>query len=185
MPSPRPSSSLAARASVGTWSRVGAVLSADGLYRFLLTRDVAPEGAVTPTRTVCWVMLNPSTADAEQDDATVRRCMTFTRTWGYTSLAVVNLFALRSTDPSVLRSHAQAIGCGNDAYIIGAAMAADLVVCAWGTKGDHLGRDAHVLTLLADTEPHALDLTKDGHPKHPLYVKGDTLPFRIAAEERP
>lgn len=154
-----------------------AILSPDGAYRYRLTRSATVEGVATCTRgTVCWVMLNPSTADAEVDDPTIRKCTAFTRSWGYASLVVVNLFALRSTDPSALRSYAQAIGHGNDAYIIGAAMEADLTVCAWGTKGGHLGRDAHVLRMLATVPLHALDITKDGHPKHPLYVRGDTLP---------
>src|SRR5271154_3410516 len=72
-------------------------ISEDGLYRYWLTRTWDPTKPV-----LNWIMLNPSTADANKDDATIRRCMNFAKHWHYGGIAVYNLFAFRATDPKVL-----------------------------------------------------------------------------------
>lgn len=153
-----------------------AYISADGLYRYDLLREWEVEG---PDPQICWVMLNPSTADATQDDPTIRRCVGFSKAWGFGSLIVVNLFALRSTDPkALLSSDVSPIGPENDACIERAVWEADCVMAAWGTKGGYLNRAAKVTDLIVRTGRtiHCLARTKDGHPKHPLYVKGDVHP---------
>lgn len=141
-------------------------------YRYTLWRrwDTGP--------TVCWIMLNPSTADASVDDPTVRRCQRFARAWGYAGVTVVNLFALRSTDPAVLRRHPEPVGPGNNHAIVEAATAAALVVCAWGVHGAVNHREAEVLALLTHLDLYCLGVTAGGAPRHPLYLHGDSKPQR-------
>ena len=105
-----------------------AVLSECGSYRYALTREWA-DG-----KCVAWLMLNPSTADADIDDPTIRRCIGFARQWGYGRLVVVNLFALRATDPRVLVRNADPVGSKNDFYIAKAMKEAQEVICAWGCQ---------------------------------------------------
>lgn len=127
---------------------------------------------------VMFVGLNPSTADEQEDDPTVRRCVGFARQWNFGGLVLVNLFAYRSTDPAGLLGADDPIGPGNDKHIVACARGAERVVLAWGTKGILFDRDQRVLSLLPGA--HCLGVTKDGHPKHPLYLAGNTgvRPFR-------
>ena len=142
-------------------------------YRYRLTRTWDPDGP-----RVNFLMLNPSTADAFKLDPTVRRCVGFARTWGFGSLEVTNIFAFRATDPMVLVAQPEPVGAGNDRAILDAARMADRVVAAWGVRGCHRDRDNEVAALLADigVRPVALRVTKQGHPAHPLYIAGDTVP---------
>lgn len=151
---------------------MSATLSDDGRYRYTLERQWG-DG-----KTVAFVMLNPSTADASQDDSTIRHCVNFARLWGCGRLVVVNLFAWRATDPGDLPADkAEAVGPGNDEVILAVARQSDIVVCAWGTHGAKWGRGAEVLAMLRTcTNPHALRMTKDGHPSHPLYLPGNLIP---------
>jgi hypothetical protein len=120
-------------------------------------------------------MLNPSTADAEVDDPPIRRCMGFSPSWVAGGICVANLFALRSTDPAMLYQCADPVGPKYN-ETIGIATAGRRVIVAWGYHGAHLQRDRAVLTLLSDRMVEALAVTKDGYPKHPLYVAGSTVP---------
>jgi hypothetical protein len=148
-----------------------AELSDCGRYRYWLRRHWRHGGN---GKTVCFLMLNPSTADALADDPTVRRCMAFCRAWGYSVLSVRNLFALRATDPRELLAAPDPVGPDGDAELAAAATA-DLVVCAWGAKVP-FGRDRQALELLAGRDLHCLGLTAAGHPRHPLYCKSDLTP---------
>jgi hypothetical protein len=146
-----------------------AILSADGRYRYQLARQWG-DGPV-----VSWIMLNPSTADAYEDDPTIRRVIGFSKQWGYDEAHVVNLFALRSTDPKALAEHGDPVGPQNDLYL-GGAMFASLVVVAWGSTGDYATRYFRRQRLLEiaakfDRPLHCLGVTKSGDPRHPLYVK--------------
>lgn len=162
-----------------------AVISTDGLYRYALWRSFEPaqlDGTdlVVPTGTVLFVMLNPSTATGREDDPTVKRCMNFASDWGYRRLAVANLYAGRATKPELLNDIPDPVGPFNDEWLRALAASADVVVAAWGaTPAPNKGRAEHVLGILGDC--YALGVTKDDHPKHPLYVKGDTelVPYSI------
>ncbi len=136
-------------------------------YRYTLRRELAP---LLPGPRVLFVMLNPSTATDDIDDPTIRRCIDFAKRWGCSSLSVVNLFAARATDPRELKRMDDPIGPDNDLTIMSEAARADTVVLAWGVHGAYLGRDQDVLVLLRPLKPRHLGLTKDGHPRHPLYV---------------
>lgn len=124
-----------------------------------------------------FIGLNPSTADHTEDDPTIRRCVTFARDWGFDALCMANLFAWRATDPMEMRSAGQAaVGSDNDSHLKRLSTEAGLTVAAWGAMGTFLGRDLEVRRLLS-TQMHALRLTKDGHPGHPLYLPKNLTPF--------
>lgn len=138
-----------------------------GPYRYRLWR--AWSDPVVP-RTVLWIMLNPSTADDELDDPTIRKCVGFSKKWGYDRLQVVNLFAFRATDPKHIPKGPSAIGPGNDDTIRAAVKDASLVVCAWGGSKAADRRGPGMLTLLAGSTLESLGETAKGHPKHPLFL---------------
>ena len=152
-----------------------ACISPCGLYRYSLSR--AWDFDLTKPR-VGWIMLNPSTADAEVNDPTIRRCMEFSRTWGFHGIAVRNLFAVRTYSPIEMKNHADPIGNENDKAILDLIGACPLIVAAWGTHGGYKQRDNHVVRIVRETgaKLHCLGTTKEGFPKHPLYVKGDVKP---------
>ena len=141
-------------------------------YRYTLFREW---DAARPT--LVFLMLNPSTADVDADDPTVRKCIAYSKAWGYGRLEVRNLFALRSTDPKALLLHIEPIGPGNDQAIRTAVTGAD-VVAAWGNHGWFKARGMWVaremLRPLARNLWH-LGLTTTGHPKHPLYLRNDVI----------
>lgn len=162
-----------------------ATLSACGRYRFMLRRDWPSDLFGTSRRCITFLMLNPSTADAELDDPTITRCMGFVRREGGVRLEVVNLYALRATDPARLCGTLEPTGGkGNDAAIVAAAVASDSVICAWGAwrprnpaaRVAHDERVKDVLFMLRHTGRPLLCLgrTVEGAPRHPLYVAADT-----------
>lgn len=140
-----------------------ALISDSGEYRHWLTRQWGDSGVV------CWVMLNPSTADGETDDPTLRKCIGFSRTWGFGGLIVVNAYALRATDPRELKRHPDPVGYVNDTFVTAMATEASLVVVGWGANISD-DREREVSKLLERFDPQCLGITKDGHPRHPLYV---------------
>jgi hypothetical protein len=148
-----------------------AQFSEDGVYRYTLTRRWGAG------RRAVFIMLNPSTADADVNDPTVARCCRYARDWGMGQLLVLNLFALRSTDPRGLRTHPNPVGPEND-HVFRAVQREDLVVAAWGTHGAFGDRDAQVLGLLRERRVavHYLRLTKNNHPAHPLYLPASLRP---------
>jgi hypothetical protein len=123
---------------------------------------------------VLFIGLNPSTADHEFDDPTVRRCLGFARRWGYSRLDLVNLFAYRSTDPLGLRTAADPVGPQNDQVVQDLVAMADLVVAAWGNGGHGFDRVQDIWPLLPDV--YCLGITQTGSPRHPLYVRGEMEP---------
>ncbi len=136
-------------------------------FRYQLTRVWSPEG-----RRALFIMLNPSTATEIQNDPTVERCERRARALGFGAFRVVNIFAFRATDPRVMRAADDPVGPENDTAILQSLDWADQIICAWGAHGAHLARGQEVEDLLrASGKPlHHLGLTKEGHPKHPLYI---------------
>lgn len=144
----------------------GAVLSQCGRYRYLLWRR-----AIGPWPFQAFAMLNPSTADANASDPTIRRCTGFTQQ-GYSGPLVWNLFALRATDPGALRTTLDPVGPLNDAAIDLALSLSARTIAAWGAQGSYLRRDREVLRrcAVANATLHTLKLTRAGMPGHPLYL---------------
>lgn len=123
-------------------------------------------------------MLNPSTADADIDDPTIRRCIRFATDWGFDVLSVRNLFALRATDPKqLLACDVLPSGGGRGDAEIAMANTADLVIAAWGAWVPH-DRTRDARRFLASSKLHCLGTTKAGAPRHPLYVKAETKPVK-------
>ncbi len=142
-------------------------------YRYALTRVWEDEG-----RKLLFIMLNPSTATEEKNDPTIERCERRAKALGYGAFRACNLFAFRATDPSDLKKEKAPIGPDNLVQLLQAAKWADDILCAWGTHGTHLGMGPTIEALLRD-QGHPLlqlGLSKDGHPKHPLYMPYEAKP---------
>ena len=148
-----------------------AILSEDQRYRYRLDRHWGSSGTHAT-----WIMLNPSTADALQDDPTIRRCIAFTKAWGLDGLIVVNLFAFRATDPRQLTRAADPVGPANDDFIRQAVCPWSVVVAAWGANRMADQRTEEVMEILTERAGAVgcLGKTREGYPRHPLYVHGGT-----------
>lgn len=153
-------------------------ISVCGRYRYTLTRvwddDLLP---------LVWIMLNPSTADALEDDRTIARCCAWAHRLGFGGIVVINLFAWRATKPAEMRKVGPAaIGPENDDVLRDVANRSreHMIIAAWGADGDHLGRAGIVIDLITRElmmPLWALRLTAQGHPGHPLYIPGDVTPI--------
>ena len=158
------------------WAGQRAVISPCERYRYWLSRELEGDGPP-----VGFIMLNPSTADAELDDPTIRRCTAFAKAWGARELIVVNLFAYRATDPADLKKASAPIGPENDDAIMAALdyCSDGRIIAAWGTHGKHKRRGDAVRRKAkhAGHKLHYLKMTGSGHPSHPLYLKADLLPM--------
>lgn len=160
---------------------MSAIFSDDRRYRYILWREWMGNELFLGNRYVMFICLNPSTADEMKDDPTVRRCKTFAQIWGFNSLCIGNLFAFRATDPKLLRVCDNPVGTLNDYWLKHYAEKADLIIAAWGARGSYLARDKTVSSLLGQMK--CLGTTKNGHPRHPLYVHGGAPLFRYSSEE--
>lgn len=127
-----------------------------------------------PQHMCMFVGLNPSAADEINDDATLRRCIRFARRLGYGGIYIVNLFAWIARDPQDLKRALDPVGKENDAYISKIAERSETVVLAWGVHGGFQGRALEVLgSGVLGTELYCLGRTKEGHPRHPLYLPAE------------
>lgn len=153
-----------------------ASFSPDRRYRYTLWRTWDESKP-----TVMVIGLNPSTADENHLDNTLKKCAKLAHSWGYGSFVMTNLFAFRATDPLDMKACFEPVGPQNDAFLRELAFACKLVLAAWGTHGGWLGRDQQVIQMLTrrGVNLSCLKLTKDGHPWHPLYVKDSTRPMRF------
>lgn len=145
-------------------------------YRYTLTREWADGSCIA------WLMFNPSVADEFVLDPTVRRCVGFSKRWGFGRLIILNLYAVRNPDPrAVTRMGVSAVGPMNDYWILESAREACEIVCAWGCAQHAPEIDAridHILSLVRAQNPEVsmtcLGYRKDQHPRHPLMVAYDT-----------
>ena len=135
-------------------------------YRYALSRTWDGK-----KKTVLFIGLNPSTADENIDDPTIRRCINYAQNWGYGSLLMVNLFAYRATIPTELKNVKNPIGNDNDLHITELLKKADLAVATWGNEGSLLNRDKDVKKIIPNLM--CLNINKSGQPAHPLYQKKD------------
>lgn len=158
----------------------GAILSDCGVFRYRLWRRWSSN-----VKPITFIMLNPSTADANEDDPTIRKCIGFAKRIGHGAIEVVNLFAFRATKPAELKREGFRRGPDNNRHIIAACNESAMVVCAWGAHARGLSRVGEVKDLLGmGRYPiFALALTEDGIPRHPLmlsYEEGLPLkPYRV------
>ena len=143
-----------------------------GRYRYLLERRWT-EGPIC-----VFVGLNPSTANADSDDATVRKCAALARTWGFSGITMANLFAVRCRYPRILSTHQDPVGPENDRFLIPIIKQAHTVVAMWGNRGlkpydTSTRRDQYILSLRDDWQ--CVGITKHGAPRHPLYIAKSSI----------
>jgi hypothetical protein len=166
-----------------------ATLSGDGRFRFRLTRVLG-----TGVKICCFIMLNPSTADHEADDPTIRRCVGYAKAWECSDLHVVNLFAWRTSSPEELKKAARdplkpdIEGVAHNQRfinqsVIAAYVSGGPVICAWGGNGRLLDQDLRVMRAVPAGffRPMALGLGKNGDPLHPLYLPKTLVPMPFRA----
>lgn len=183
---------------------MSAILSPDGRFRYELRRDVPPAGLFAPPRRGLFVVigLNPSQADATDDDPTIRRCRAFAERENCATLVMLNLFALRATDPADLiywlnrgQAHAETHRRSADEWLVEWTYTGEhvvrvarevrdvggYIVPAWGALAAHrhvTQRAANIAAMVGSTVGlnlplHCLGTTKDGSPRHPLYLRAD------------
>ena len=154
---------------------MSAVISPCGKYRYRLEREGAGMGATAV------IMVNPSTADASQDDATIRKLRGFGERNSWGRIIVGNLFAYRATDVRELGKVPDPIGPENDAHLRQILSEADIAVFAWGPVSKQpkyeRGRWAQVRAIARETGIGTYSIgspAKCGHPKHPLMLAYST-----------
>lgn len=142
-------------------------------YRYTLTRRWDETLGV-----VNFLMLNPSTADTNKLDNTLRRVRGFSQRWGYGGFVITNLFAYRSRDRMVLRVVEDPVGPDNDAHILEQAQQAEKVICAWGADGVLHRRNEVVAAMLGNNgvPMYCIRETKGHHPEHPLFLPSELTP---------
>jgi hypothetical protein len=130
------------------------------------------------SRMVAFIGLNPSTADETADDPTIRPCIGFAKLWGFDGMCMLNLFALRATDPDEMKRHADPVGPDNDECLRRGVRLFCKTVACWGVHGNHRNRHYGIRGFLVPDGLWHFGLTKGGQPKHPLYLRSDTAPVR-------
>lgn len=150
-----------------------ALISKCGSYRYWLTRRCG--NLFADKGLALFVMLNPSTADAQNNDPTIRRCINFADIWGFKNMAVANLYAYRATKPKDLWKAEDPIGPRNDYWLKSLTRHCSQIICAWGVNAQSQ-RIVDFKALMASSESRmwCLGTTKNGSPRHPLYVKANT-----------
>ena len=155
-----------------TIEKKGAEFSVFRTYRYALWRIWDEKLPL-----VLFIGLNPSTASADRDDATIRRVRTFSMRWGYGGFYMMNLFALVTPDPKELEKSGNPLG-DNDGWIEEIYPKCGKIIFAWGDFSQAQERSKEVIQMFREKniQPYALVINKNGSPRHPLYVKSDTIP---------
>lgn len=162
----------------GALPPASAVMSTCGLYRYRLERHLRPDGPVAAV-----IMVNPSTATAEDDDQTIKKVIGFGGRLGWGRIIVGNLFAYRATEIGVLKTVADPTGPENRSHIAAILDEAEVTVVAWGATAKmpeslrQSWRPIAELTTRYGRAPQCWGVNADGHPKHPL-----TLPYRLSLQ---
>ena len=148
-----------------------AELSECGKYRYAIGRRWL---ATKPM--ILWIMLNPSTADHNHEDPTIRRVIDYSQRWGFGAMVVCNLWPMRTAYPWILFDMPLKDALGpdgvNDRHIRFFADHAEKIICAWGANGQKLGQGERVRQMLngEGLELNSLRMTKTEQPSHPLYL---------------
>ena len=151
------------------------VFSSDRCYRYTLIHRW--DDLLRPEHGIAWICLNPSTADENQLDPTLRRIRDFSASWGYSYFVMLNLFAWRATLPADLKRSTYPVGPENDHWIKHWSGRVDRVMVGWGEHGTHTGRDRQVLAYLDQKKIFCLKRNASTQPQHPLYIAKKTMPF--------
>lgn len=147
----------------------GAEFSDCRTYRYVLWRKWNWQGYANQ---LMFIGLNPSTADEAKDDPTVRRCIRFAKDWGFGGVLMLNVFAFRATNPRDMKAAADPVGPANDEAFGYRRTQVGLIVAAWGTYCPP--ERAHTVCRAIGKPIHCLGRTKDGSPRHPLYLRADS-----------
>ncbi len=144
----------------------GAELSPDRIYRYRLWRRWGDGTQMT------FIGLNPSTADENVDDHTIRKCIGFAKLHGCDAIEMLNLFALRERNPNLMKKHLEPIGPDNNRFLTKFAREAKIVVACWGVHGSFRERSIHVIELFKNKgiKLSCFGMTQRGYPRHPLLL---------------
>lgn len=147
----------------------GADFSECGLYRYSLWRIWDESKPL-----VMFVGLNPSTANAENDDPTIRRVKSISATLGYGGIYMCNCFAYISTNPKMLQAETLEATIKNADVLKRVAERCAEVIFAWGNFDivKKMGVDKKMSEAFPTAK--ALFINKNGSPKHPLYCRADS-----------
>jgi hypothetical protein len=173
-----------------------ALISDDGLHRYVLSRIIGDNSFSGPT--IAFGLHNPSTADATQDDPTWRRCIGFATAWGARKVIIINPWAGRATSPKDLWHMVDSVGELNDYHVSCVAgevkMTGGFIVYGWGAIKPPCWKWAGAMSRLRRfdrivrsrcQDVRHLGLTKEGWPKHPLYLRANTVPQSLGELEQP
>lgn len=164
-----PGASVIIRTSHTLMGLSSAIYSPCEKYRYRLSRSWGG-GPV-----VAFIGLNPSTATETVNDPTVTRCIGYAKRWGFDGFIMLNAYAFRSTDPKGLWTVDDPAGPECDEFLRGGIGEANRIICCWGVNCTP-ERHRRLVELVRDHKPHHLGLTKDGYPRHPLYLRSDLKP---------
>lgn len=122
---------------------------------------------------VAFIGLNPSLANHTDNDPTIRRVIGFAKDWGYGGVYMLNLYTFVTPYPeSLVESDAWE---ESRQVIISCSSRCEKIIAAWGNYKGATDRGNEIKKLIPNL--YALQINKNGSPKHPLYVKSDVIPI--------